>query len=207
MTRRRPSPVFAAATALLLAGCFPRTDYSGIPDMSSITVARWQDKIALALPPAPDDDRRFVLAAFLNAIPGGPEAATVRYRVVLPPRHDPALYVSWAAALGADPARTTVVAAAPGTEPELEVTATAITPPDCDAMQLTPSQMRNERRATFAFGCATRGNLAAMVDDPADLVEPTAFGGASAPREAAAVRRYLDDKTKPLMKTTSTKSQ
>lgn len=204
MMRRHTFPVLAAAaSALLLAGCFPRPDYSGVPDMSSLMVTAWEDQVSLSEAPAPQDARRHRIAAFTQSLPQG---ASTRYVLLLPPRADAGVYRPWAEALGAVPGRTSLVRRPEGTLPVLKITATSVAPPDCDTMQLPPSQVQHDRRATFAFGCATRGNLAAMIDDPVDLVAPTDFAGPTATREAAAVRRYLNDQTKPLMKTTISKN-
>jgi pilus assembly protein CpaD len=45
-------------------------------------------------------------------------------------------------------------------------------------------------REYWNFGCANQRNLAAMVDDPADLVQPRAEGPAHAARRAAALEKY-----------------
>lgn len=73
------------------------------------------------------------------------------------------------------------------------------TPPDC-AMLTQRSGMRDAgfRRPGVAFGCATYSNLAAMLARPADLVAPLPYAGADAPLAASAVRRYEEDRAKPL---------
>ncbi|MCG5075274.1 CpaD family pilus assembly protein [Paraburkholderia sp. RG36] len=73
------------------------------------------------------------------------------------------------------------------------------TPPAC-AMLTQRSGMRDagQARPGVAFGCATYSNLAAMLARPADLVAPVPYAGADAPLAASAVRRYEEDRTKPL---------
>ncbi len=199
MTRRSLSLAFTLIAAALLAGCFPRPDFSGLPDMSSVTVGTWRERLSLTMPPRPRDERTARLTSFLEGLP---DRATPRYRVLVPAGDDAALYREWAVALGADGSRLSVVTQAAGTEPELAVTASAVTLPDCQSMLLAPTHVQHDNRATFAFGCATRGNLAAMIDDPADLIAPSDFGGGNAARDTAAVRRYLNDETKPLKQAT-----
>ncbi|HEX7913839.1 MAG TPA: CpaD family pilus assembly lipoprotein [Paraburkholderia sp.] len=73
------------------------------------------------------------------------------------------------------------------------------TPPACETLTQR-SGMRDAgfRRPGVAFGCATYSNLAAMLARPADLVAPLPYAGADAPLAASAVRRYEEDRAKPL---------
>lgn len=73
------------------------------------------------------------------------------------------------------------------------------TPPACQPLTQR-SGMRDAgwARPGVAFGCATYSNLAAMLARPADLVAPIPYAGADAPLAASAVRRYLEDRAKPL---------
>ena len=48
----------------------------------------------------------------------------------------------------------------------------------------------NENRPYWNFGCATQRNLAAMVDDPVDLVQPRAETPAYSPRRSVALEKY-----------------
>lgn len=205
MLRRRPivPSALVLASTLVLTGCFPRPDYSGIPGMSSLTVSAREDVIPLEDAVGVADPRRARLAAFLGATPG----AVPRFRVEVPPGADAQMLREQAIALGAAPERLSVVTAAAGSVPALRVIASTVAAPDCSSMLLPSSHVQHDSRATFAFGCATRSNLAAMLDDPADLVAPVPFAGATASRETAAVRRYLKDQTKPLLKTTVVQKQ
>lgn len=48
----------------------------------------------------------------------------------------------------------------------------------------------NENHHYANFGCATQHNLAAMIDNPADLVQPRAETAAYTPRRSAAFEKY-----------------
>ncbi|MGH6726702.1 MAG: CpaD family pilus assembly protein [Pseudolabrys sp.] len=48
----------------------------------------------------------------------------------------------------------------------------------------------NENRPYWNFGCASQHNLAAMVDNPADLVQPRGETPAYAPRRSVAIEKY-----------------
>lgn len=121
---RGPFAVVLCAGTLVLAGCFPRPDYSGLPDPSVITVTD-----------------------------GGTQAQAI--------------------------------------------------PPDCDTMLIPSAMTTDDDRHTWAFGCATYTNLARMVAQPTDLIDPRPFAGASAAREQGAVQRYHDNKTTPLKSNTT----
>lgn len=201
MMRLRPLPLLMPVLcAVMLAGCFPDPDYSGIPGLSSITVTTRQDRVALDSPPRPDDGRQSQVASFQGSLP---KNAVTRYQILLPKGTRGTAYRQWAIALGADPAHLSVIETTSVMAPELLITASVASPPDCQSMLLDSSRVRKEQRATFAFGCATRTNLAAMVADPADLVAPATFAGPDAKREAAAAQRYWDNKTTPLNDTTT----
>jgi len=48
----------------------------------------------------------------------------------------------------------------------------------------------NENRHYYNFGCATQRNLAAMIDNPADLEQPRSETAAYTPRRSAAFEKY-----------------
>lgn len=54
------------------------------------------------------------------------------------------------------------------------------------------------------LGCATRENLAAMVEDPRDLEQGRALAPADGAHAAAAIERYRTDKVKPFPSETAT---
>jgi hypothetical protein len=78
-------------------------------------------------------------------------------------------------------------------------------PPQCGQLD-QPSHMidAGAGRPGVAFGCATYGNLAAMLARPADLVAPLPYAGADAGLAAGAVRRYDEGRVKPLNPTSTT---
>ncbi|GAB3626161.1 hypothetical protein PTE30175_00841 [Pandoraea terrae] len=77
-------------------------------------------------------------------------------------------------------------------------------PPDC-AKMVQPSHLvdAGARYPGVTFGCATYSNLAAMLARPADLVAPKPYAGADAATAAAAVRRFAEDRIKPLNSTST----
>jgi hypothetical protein len=78
-------------------------------------------------------------------------------------------------------------------------------PPQCRELD-QPSYLTDAgtSRPGVAFGCATYGNLAAMLARPADLVDPLPYAGADASRAADAVRRYEEGRVTPLNPTYTT---
>jgi len=54
----------------------------------------------------------------------------------------------------------------------------------------TPDTSYNQNRPYWNFGCATQRNLAAMVDNPADLVQPRGGAPAYAARRSVAVHKW-----------------
>ncbi|WP_409077058.1 CpaD family pilus assembly lipoprotein [Paraburkholderia sp. FT54] len=73
------------------------------------------------------------------------------------------------------------------------------TPPACETLtQHSGMRDAGQARPGVAFGCATYSNLAAMLARPADLAAPMPYAGADAPLAASAVRRYQEDRAKPL---------
>jgi pilus assembly protein CpaD len=55
-----------------------------------------------------------------------------------------------------------------------------------------PDITYNENRPYWNFGCATQHNLAAMIDDPADLVQPRGAAPAYAARRSVAVHKWTN---------------
>jgi pilus assembly protein CpaD len=49
---------------------------------------------------------------------------------------------------------------------------------------------QNRHRPYDSFGCAMNANLAAMIENPRDLIEPRASGPRDAPRRAVVLERY-----------------
>jgi pilus assembly protein CpaD len=61
-------------------------------------------------------------------------------------------------------------------------------PEDLGPNIMNPSYSDNQHYANF--GCATQRNLAAMIDNPADLVQPRSETAAYTPRRSAAFEKY-----------------
>ncbi|HEU4660243.1 MAG TPA: CpaD family pilus assembly protein [Pseudolabrys sp.] len=59
-----------------------------------------------------------------------------------------------------------------------------------DDLGPTLNDQYTENRSYWNFGCATQRNLAAMVDNPADLVQPRGETPAYEPRRAVAIDKY-----------------
>jgi pilus assembly protein CpaD len=63
--------------------------------------------------------------------------------------------------------------------------------PDCSSLGWPDNLGFNPRNETWSnFGCATQNNLAAMVSDPRDLVEPKASDPIDAPRRLKVIEKY-----------------
>lgn len=78
-------------------------------------------------------------------------------------------------------------------------------PPQCNQLQQSSHMIdAGAGRPGVAFGCATYGNLAAMLARPADLVAPLPYAGPDAALAASAVRRYDEGRVKPLNPTSTT---
>jgi len=72
--------------------------------------------------------------------------------------------------------------------------------PDCTATTYT-SLVADSALTLRAHGCTDVSNFAVMLDDPADLLAPRRHGAFDAVPAAAAVARYRQDRTTPLMVT------
>jgi len=88
-------------------------------------------------------------------------------------------------------------ASASGPALTLSLTRFTVTPPECPAWgDLLENYVSNA--PTIPLGCANTRNLQLMVQDPRDLVVGRALEPSLAAREAEGVRRYVEDKLKPL---------
>jgi pilus assembly protein CpaD len=92
------------------------------------------------------------------------------------------------------------VAAAPENQVRVMLGRYAITPSPCAEDGLA-SMAADYPLSVRAQGCTTANNLAAMLADPGDLVAPRGGGAFDAVPAAAAVNRYRNDRTFPLMDT------
>lgn len=71
-------------------------------------------------------------------------------------------------------------------------------PPECPTWYDQPYDP-NENTSWPQFGCAQAKNLAAMIEDPSDLIDPQELSGADGPVAAASIGRYREGKTKQLI--------
>ncbi|EPY01130.1 CpaD family pilus assembly lipoprotein [Magnetospirillum fulvum] len=197
MTRRLSRVLPTVLVLPLLAGCFPRPNYTSLPDPSSIRVETRSEVVSVVDPAHP---RRDELAAITMALEAS-GATKTRVRIFLPAGWNPpseGIVQSWAAGLGIPPGWTIVIPNADvGTLARVEIVHVEVQGPDCSTI-ITPNEVIGaSKRPQLSLGCATYGNLAAQVVDPADLFQPTTFGGPTATTTSAAVERYLTDKIKP----------
>jgi pilus biogenesis lipoprotein CpaD len=72
------------------------------------------------------------------------------------------------------------------------------TPPDCPGWSTGPAAPI-DNTTSAKLGCANLNNLAVMVADPNDLVAGSTRQTSDGVNAAAAVKRYHDDKVKPLL--------
>ncbi len=120
---------------------------------------------------------RSVAAIFAGAGYADVRLSTVAFGEAVPPRAE-----GWEAARRVD----------------VTVQVPMITLPECPDWS-APSDLAAGNSPMSQLGCANALNLAAMIADPADLVEGRPLAGADGTREAAAVERYRADKVKKLL--------
>ena len=192
----RSRPIMTALlAAAALAGCFPRPDYTEMPDARVIPLQSTSRAVAVADSDRPTPEERAAIAALL--VQAAPADGHVR---LLPPagwpRPDPVGLRQLTDRLGIAPGAAVVAGTAPGPDLLVEVITVRARAPACaDLVTPNPSPSAGSR-PSVAFGCATYGNLAAQVVDPADLAQPHSFAGPDGATSAAAVTRYLNDKVK-----------
>lgn len=135
----------------------------------------------------PGEHRRFV--RFLNAVGGGRfDALHLEFRGRS--RTAVAALIAAARRAGVDPLKMHAVdAPAAGGSVEVIVARYAATAPVCPSLAMVgPSVNDNDFEPTL--GCSNRANLAAMVNDPADLLGNDAVMPADGARAAAGIERY-----------------
>ncbi|HVI52746.1 MAG TPA: CpaD family pilus assembly lipoprotein [Candidatus Sulfotelmatobacter sp.] len=209
-TSFRTVPHLTVLAFLLLGGCFPRPDYTPLPDASSIKLEAVSEKLALSNFSQPSLEDRNRVKAHLTATGTGDLRVRVQWPMGQPlPAQD-----SFRASVQALGIPVDLVAldsrSAPGNQVVLVLYHLTATGPDCDSMithneAVTPTPMLDfDKRPSVAFGCATYNNLAASVANPADLAEGRAYAGSDGESQSEAVDRYNADKVKVLRQTTST---
>lgn len=188
---------------LALAACFPRPDYTDLPDVQSIPRSvELLDSVTVADVSAPTSAERAAIAAAL--VRGGDRGLRVKVRLPqampLPSESEARARVS---TLGIDPAIAVVEQQTVSTATVVEVLRVTLGVPDCAAM-VTPSEyLDGWMRPNMSFGCATHSNLSRMITDPADLVRGRSYGGEGGVAAAQGADRYNRGEVMPLRRTTS----
>jgi|GEM_PF-1309567 len=206
----RPTFVALLLAAPLLGGCFPRPDYSPLPNASMIKLEAVSEQLAISNFQKPSLEDRNRIASHLTATGAG----DLRVRVQWPsgqPLPTPEAFRAAVEALGLPVDLTALDGrAAPGAQAVLVFYHLTASVPECstmvtpnEAVPLTP-MLKFDKRPAVSFGCATYNNLAASVANPADLAEGREFKGSDGGSQAAAVDRYNAGKPTPLRQTTST---
>lgn len=199
----RLSAILPVLLPLALAACFPRPDYTDLPNVYAIPRSvEVLDNIAVGDLAAPSAAERGAVAAALAR--GGDSALRVKVQLSAAAAPTPEADVrAQIAALGIDPA--IAVIERPGVAPQnaLQFLRVTVGTPDCAAMVTRSEATETLDRPNMSFGCATLGNLSRMVTDPADLVRGRAYGGEGGVPAAQGVDRYNQGKVTPLRRTTS----
>lgn len=189
---------------LALAACFPRPDYTDLPNVHSIPRSvEMLDDVAVADLAAPTGAERAAVAAALDR--GGDSGLRVKVRLPqgAPPLADADIRAR-VAVLGIDPAIAVVERHGGTGGARLQFLRVTLGTPDCAAM-VTPSEATETAdRPNMSFGCATYSNLSRMVTDPADLVRGRAYGGEGGVPAVQGVERYTLGEVTPLRRSTST---
>lgn len=81
---------------------------------------------------------------------------------------------------------------------EVDVYGDHVRPPACASLPAEVSTRQSADGQEFLTGCASAWNLARMVADPRDLVEPRTLGAAYAERSGRAVDKYMKNDVPPL---------
>jgi pilus assembly protein CpaD len=198
MTRHIPP----LALALALAACAPgAAEYTKneAPDRLQVDGATRIVEVAFA----PGSDRLApAAAARLDALVAS-GAARPADRVTIAAAGPPGLAAGREAAVASRLLRAGNVAeagppvATPPNSAVVTVGRYAVTLPPCPNWSM-PRSNDFTNMPPSNFGCATAVNLGLMVASPGDLVAPRQLAPADGKPAAAAVDRYLDDKTTPL---------
>lgn len=189
--------VLAAVPGLALTGCFPRPDYRPLPDQTSILLTDTVRAQSVADPLAPTLDERALLAADLGAV----GTTGTRIRIFLPagfPAPDAGTLHGMTERLGVPETITAIAPVSSGTSfARIEIRHLTVQPPDC-ARMITPNEaIDSASRPSLALGCATYGNLAAQIADPAELIQPTTPEPSRAAGSVRAINLYLKGRVTP----------
>lgn len=199
----RLSAILPVLLPLALAACFPRPDYTDLPNLYAIPRSvEVLDNVAVGDLAAPSAAERGAVAAALAR--GGDSGLRVKVQLSATAARMPEADVrAQLATLGIDPA--IAVIERPGVAPQnaLQFLRVTVGTPDCAAMVTRSEATETMDRPNMSFGCATLSNLGRIVTDPADLVRGRAYGGEGGVPAAQGVDRYNQGKVAPLRRTTS----
>lgn len=188
---------------LALAACFPRPDYTDLPNVHAIPRSVEElDNVAVGDLGAPSAAERAAVGAALAR--GGDSGLRVKVRPSLAASRMPEADIrAQVAALGIDPAIAVIEPQGAAPQTILQFLRVTVGTPDCATMVTRSEVTKTSGRPKMSFGCATYSNLSRMVTDPADLARGRAYGGESGVPAAQAADRYNQDKVTPLRRTTS----
>ncbi len=174
--------LLALGLALGAAGCVDEAAERGRPPPIALSVARRELVVALQDDPQLRPAARAQLRDAVTGL-GGSQPLAVRARIRAATSGDADAVRRALLGLGVDPARIVIehAAAAPRLLPRLVLTRTFATATNCGAA-IAPAFLGDVSPSLDSLGrCIQQNNLAAMVVDPADLVDPPALAPADAP--------------------------
>jgi pilus biogenesis lipoprotein CpaD len=198
---------FAGFAPLLLTACFPnQVPVKPLPTVAEIPVSEQNDSVELSIFATPAQMRNQLgqLVVRLGQPPrmlvrvqphGTDAVATAAAKQAATVLHD----------LGILPSNLAISPPIDGAAGTLGVAASRMvaSAPDCPSMARRSVTTFSHERPIFAFGCANLSNLAEMIDDPRDLIDPPPLAVPGGVTEVDAVRRFNENKTTPLNTTTT----
>ncbi|HLN24714.1 MAG TPA: CpaD family pilus assembly lipoprotein [Patescibacteria group bacterium] len=193
---------FAGCAPLLLTACFPnQVPVKPLPTVAEIPVSEHVDSVELSIFATPAQMRSQLGQLVVRL--GQPQHMLVR----LQPHGDDVVAAAAAKQagtvmhdLGILPSNLAISPPVEGAAGTLVVTASRMvaSAPNCPSMARQSFTTTPSERPIFAFGCANLSNLAEMIDDPRDLIDPAPYAGPRGVTEVDAIRRFNDNKTTPL---------
>lgn len=172
----------ASGLALSAASCVDVAAERGRPQPVALSIARRELVVALQDDPRLQPAARARLRDIVTGL-GGAQPLAVRARIRAATSGDADAVRRALLGLGVDPARIVIehAANAPMLRPTVMLTRTFATVTDCDAA-IAPAFHGDVSPSLDSLGrCIQQNNLAAMLVDPADLVDPPALAPADAP--------------------------
>ena len=201
MNSNRTSLTLALASTLLLGACAPGTEYTAAEAPKQLTLDSSTVRVDLGFGPGtahlrPADTARLRQLAAAGGI-------SADDRIFIAAAGPPGLAAQRIGAVSAELLHYGIVVSPiqlSGVRPDraiIEVTRTLVTLPPCPNWSKQPySDFGNQPSSNH--GCATEVNLGMMVARPTDLASGLPLGAAEGQPAAAAINRYLNDKTMPL---------